>query len=126
MKNKIQVGDKVEWNGFPDKVYTVLEIRGNGEYLVTHRDMIFPKSGMWINHDEIIQLVQERDLLKTKEEMIERLHEIGIERIALRRKMGKLKEELKALEKEFKETDKELFDIRSSKEYEEYARSDSN
>ena len=61
---------------------------------------------------------------ETKEEMIERLHEIGIQRIALRRQMGKLKEELKALEKEFKETDKELFDIRSSKEYEEYAKAE--
>ena len=59
---------------------------------------------------------------ETKEEMIERLYWIGIERMSLRRKMGKLKEELKALEKEFKETDKELFDIRSSKEYDEYTR----
>ena len=61
---------------------------------------------------------------ETKEEMIERLYWIGIERMSLRRQMGKLKEELKALEKEFKETDKELFDIRSSKEYEEYAKAE--
>jgi hypothetical protein len=59
---------------------------------------------------------------ETKEEMIERLYKIGMKRILLRRQMGKLKEELKALEKEFKQTDKELFDIRSSKEYEEYAK----
>jgi Mg2+ and Co2+ transporter CorA len=126
MKNEIQVGDKVKWKGFPNRVYTVLEIKKDRQYLVTHPTMIFPKSGMLLNYDKIIQLVQERDLLKTKEEMIERLHEIGIKRMSLRRQMGKLKEELKALEKEFKETDKELFDIRSSKEYEEYARSDSN
>jgi hypothetical protein len=59
---------------------------------------------------------------ETKEEMIERLYKIGMKRISLRRQMGKLKEELKALKKEFKQTDKELFEIRSSKEYEEYAK----
>lgn len=62
----------------------------------------------------------------TKQEMIDKLYEIGINRMSLRRKMGKLKEEIKTLEKEFRETDKELFDIRSSKEYEEYARGDSS
>jgi len=66
MKKEIQVGDKIKWDGYPSKVYTVLEIDedglyGNKQYLVTHPDMMFPKSGMWINHDEIIQLVQERD-----------------------------------------------------------------
>lgn len=69
MKNKIQVGDKVKWNGSSDKLYTVLEIDTNGmyggkRYLVTHPSLLFPKSGMWIQNFEIIQLFQERDLTK--------------------------------------------------------------
>lgn len=62
MKNEIRVGDKIKWNGSSTKIYTVLEIGQDGRYLVTHPDMIFPKSGMWLNLDEIIELFQERDI----------------------------------------------------------------
>lgn len=64
MENKIQVGDNVKWNGSSNKIYTVLEIEQDGRYLVTHPNMIFHKSGMWIYPHEIIRLVQKRDLTK--------------------------------------------------------------
>jgi hypothetical protein len=62
MKNDIRVGDKVKWNGSSTKIYTILEIGQDENYLVTHPNMLFPESGMWVNYDEIIQLVQERDI----------------------------------------------------------------
>ncbi len=62
MKNDIRVGDKVEWTGSSSEIYTVMQIGDDGRYLVTHPQMLFPKSGMWLRLDEIIQLVQERDV----------------------------------------------------------------
>lgn len=62
MKNKIRVGDIVKWNGSSTKTYTVLEIGQDGKYLVTHPDMLFPKSGMWLNPNEIIELYQKREV----------------------------------------------------------------
>lgn len=64
---KILVDDKVKWSGDTSKVYTVIEIEkiNNGKnemYLVTHPSMLFPKAGMWIYENEIIRLVQERDV----------------------------------------------------------------
>jgi hypothetical protein len=62
MKNDIQIGDKIKWKGSTGKVYTVIGIGSNETYLVTNPEMLFPKTGMWINLDEIIQLIQERDI----------------------------------------------------------------
>jgi hypothetical protein len=62
MKTDIRVGDKVKWVGSSTKIYTVLEIGEDGRYLVTHPEMLYPRSGMWLSHWEIIQLFQERDI----------------------------------------------------------------
>ncbi len=62
MKNDIRVGDIVKWVGSSTKRYTVLEVGKDGKYLVTHPSMLVPKVGMWIDSNEIIRLVQERDI----------------------------------------------------------------
>ena len=72
MKTDIRIGDRIRWKIFHTdgshtyKDGTVLEIRvgfyGGMGYRVTHPDMLFPKTGMWVYENQIIPLFQERDI----------------------------------------------------------------
>lgn len=55
-------------------------------------------------------------------DMANRLFYLGTVQMRLRREIGIKEVEIKALKRELKETEKEMFALRSTKEYEEYAR----
>ncbi len=54
-----------------------------------------------------------------KSDLVNQLYYWGMIQMRIRREIGVKETELKALRKELKETEKEIFTLRSTKEYEE-------
>lgn len=57
-----------------------------------------------------------------KDDIEYEIYKVGLHQMSLRSKIWKLERELESLKREMKATDKEMFNLRSTKEYEEYVR----